>query len=378
MGDRPQQVADEVARRLVARDEEEHELRARLDVGEAAAVDLALQQPGDEVVARVVAPGCDQRRRRSSRTRGARPAGRRRARCGWSRATCPAPLRRTRRPRGGSPRVARRGGARSRCWAPASRTRCTRSTGPSRSQQVVEQVVAQLLAERFDVHEAVHRDRGVDDAAHLAVARLGDLVDELLLVGHDDAGLAEARLEQLDVLGGREHVVVPGEVPRPGGRARDGAAGAELLEPGGVAGRAQRIEASSSAHPCTIRETGSMTTPLLGLRTVIHPVADLGRRQGSGSPICSGSGPTSTSRSTSASRWPATSSGCCPTPTRPTARSCTGASTTSRPRSPTRWPVVRRCTPRRPRSATGSSPRPSPHPRAAIVGFIFNPHFGGS
>ena len=69
------------------------------------------------------------------------------------------------------------------------------------------------------------------------------------------------------------------------------------------------------------------------------------RRQGSGSPICSGSGPTSTSRSTSASRWPATSSACCPTPTRPTARSSTGASTTSTPRSPTRSPAVRPCTP---------------------------------
>ena len=73
VGDGPQQVADEVTGGLVPRDEEEHELGARLDVGEAAPVDLALQQPGDEVVARVVTPRGDQARRRSRRTRGARP-----------------------------------------------------------------------------------------------------------------------------------------------------------------------------------------------------------------------------------------------------------------------------------------------------------------
>ena len=135
MGDGPQQVADEVAGRLVARDEEEHELRARFDVGEVAAVDLALQQPGDEVVARIVAPRRRSARRRSRRTRGARPAGRRRARCGWSRATCPARLRRTRPPRGGSRRAARRAGARSRCSAPASRSRARGRPGPSRASR---------------------------------------------------------------------------------------------------------------------------------------------------------------------------------------------------------------------------------------------------
>ena len=50
-----------MAGRLVARDEEEHELRARLDVGEVTAVDLGLEQPGDEVVAGNVAPRRDQR-----------------------------------------------------------------------------------------------------------------------------------------------------------------------------------------------------------------------------------------------------------------------------------------------------------------------------
>ena len=44
--DGPQQVADQVTGGLVPRDEEEHELGARLDVGEAATVDLALQQTG--------------------------------------------------------------------------------------------------------------------------------------------------------------------------------------------------------------------------------------------------------------------------------------------------------------------------------------------
>ena len=105
-------------------------------------------------------------------------------------------------------------------------------------EQVVEQPVAQVLAERLDVHETVHRDRGVDDAAHLTVARLGDLVDQLLLVGHDHAGLAEAGLEQLDVLRRREHVGVAGEVPRAARRARHRARRAELFEAGGV-GRAR-------------------------------------------------------------------------------------------------------------------------------------------
>ena len=41
-----QQVGDEVPGRLVAADEEEHELGAGLDVGEAAAVDLGLAAAG--------------------------------------------------------------------------------------------------------------------------------------------------------------------------------------------------------------------------------------------------------------------------------------------------------------------------------------------
>jgi hypothetical protein len=46
---------------------------------------------------------------------------------------------------------------------------CTRVDRFVALQQVVEEVVAELLAERLDVHEAVP-DRGVDDSAHLAVA----------------------------------------------------------------------------------------------------------------------------------------------------------------------------------------------------------------
>ena len=48
-----EQVADEVPGRLVARHEQERELRAHLEVGEALAVDLGGEQPGDEVVGRI-------------------------------------------------------------------------------------------------------------------------------------------------------------------------------------------------------------------------------------------------------------------------------------------------------------------------------------
>ena len=50
--DGPQQVADEMSSGLVARDEQEHELRACLDVGQSAAVDFRVDEASDEVVLR--------------------------------------------------------------------------------------------------------------------------------------------------------------------------------------------------------------------------------------------------------------------------------------------------------------------------------------
>ena len=150
------------------------------------------------------------------------------------------------------------------------------------SEQVVEQAVAQLLAERLDVHQAVHRDGRVDDLAHLAVTRLGDLVDELLFVGHDHAGLAEARLEEVHVLRGREHVRVAGQVPRarwgcasPGTPARNSSSPGE--SPGALSGSNVVMLASLHHSRAVLVTVGDsrMTAPLQGLRTVIHPVADL-------------------------------------------------------------------------------------------------------
>jgi hypothetical protein len=75
-------------------------------------------------------------------------------------------------------------------------------------------------------------DRGVDDAPDLAVARLVDLVDELLFGRHDDARLAEARQEHVDVLRGLDDVVLRGEVPTAGAlgdRARGPHLGEQLV-----------------------------------------------------------------------------------------------------------------------------------------------------
>ncbi len=225
--DGPEQVADEVTRGLVARDEEEDELGARLDVGEHAAVDLALQQSGDEVVARIVAAGGDERvdvvgelgvrARQADATLVA--VGRR-----------PGALHDLVGPRRPEVEVVGRRAEQVRDDVVRHRHHevVHELDRAGAGEQVVEQVVAQLFAERLDVHQTVHGDGRVDDAPDLPVARLRDLVDQLFLVGHDDARLAEARLEEVDVLRGREHVGVAGEVPGPTGRAHDRALGAQL------------------------------------------------------------------------------------------------------------------------------------------------------
>ena len=71
--------------------------------------------------------------------------------------------------------------------------------------------MAQRSDERLDPADAMLRDRRVDDPADLAVTRFGDLADELLLGRHHHARGPEARLEHLDVLRRRKHVVMTGE-----------------------------------------------------------------------------------------------------------------------------------------------------------------------
>ena len=99
---------------------------------------------------------------------------------------------------------------------------------PPRSSSPSSRSIAQVAGEGLDPADAVLGDRRVDDLADLAVARLGDLADQLLLRRHHHARLAEARLERLEILGGREHVLVSGEEPRARRRLRHRALGAQL------------------------------------------------------------------------------------------------------------------------------------------------------
>ena len=93
----------------------------------------------------------------------------------------------------------------------------------------IEVLVAQLAHEAFDVHRLVMGDGGVDDAADLAVARFVDLVDELLFGRDDDARLAKARQEHVDVLRSLDDIVLRGEVPT-ADALRDRARGPHLGE----------------------------------------------------------------------------------------------------------------------------------------------------
>ena len=61
------------------------------------------------------------------------------------------------------------------------------------------------------------------------MARFVDLVDELLFGRDDDAGLAEAGQEHVDVLRGLDDIVLRGEVPT-AGALRDRACGTDFGE----------------------------------------------------------------------------------------------------------------------------------------------------
>ena len=199
VGQGPQQVGDEVTGRLVPADEEEHQLGAGLDVGEAAAVDLGLQQPGDEVVPRLGPAGGDE----------VVDVGRELG-VGAGEALTPlgAVLGRVRAlhdlvgPAGPQAEVRLRGAEEVGDHAAGDGRDVVgdQVDRPAGGEQVVEQRVAEVDAERLDPTDAVLGDGRVDDAAHVAVAGLGDLADELLFVGYHHAGLAEAGLEVVDVL----------------------------------------------------------------------------------------------------------------------------------------------------------------------------------
>ena len=77
----------------------------------------------------------------------------------------------------------------------------------------IEVLVAQVADERLDPHRLVVGDGRIDDLADLTVTRLGDLVDELLVLGHHHTGFAERRHERVDELGGLEHLGLAREEP---------------------------------------------------------------------------------------------------------------------------------------------------------------------
>jgi len=65
----------------------------------------------------------------------------------------------------------------------------------------------------IDAHGLVVGDDGVDDAADLAVPRLGHLAHELLFFGYDDTRFAIARAEGVDVFDAGHDIAMAGEEP---------------------------------------------------------------------------------------------------------------------------------------------------------------------
>jgi hypothetical protein len=226
-------VADEVPGGLVAGHEEERELGSHLEVGEALAVDLGVQQPRDEVVGRI---GCSA----ALGDHAVEVGGELRRHPGEPFAV-DAILSLVLRGVGalhddvgplGEARVVGRIGAEQ---VRDHRRRDRRhvlgdQVAATPREQAVEQLVAQVAGERLHPADAVLRDRRVDDAADLPVARLGDLADQLLLGRHHHTRFAEARLERVEVLRRREHVLVAGEVPRTRRGLRHRALGTQARE----------------------------------------------------------------------------------------------------------------------------------------------------
>ena len=244
-----------MTRGLVPRDEEEHELGARLDVGESATVDLHLEQQRHEVVAGLRAPDRDL----MIDVRGELGMG-----PGEALAALVAVLGGVGAlhdlvgPRGPLLEVLRRGAEQvgDHAGGDGHHVAPDQVDDAIAGEQVVEKLVAQCGAERLDAAELVGGDGAIDDPPDLPVPGLGDLVDELLLVGHDDARLAEAGVERVDVLGGGEHVVETRQEPHAVGILRDDLVGAQPHHLRIIRGCNQRVEAHDNLlalHPSTLR-----------------------------------------------------------------------------------------------------------------------------
>ena len=93
----------------------------------------------------------------------------------------------------------------------------------------LEVLLAELSHERFDPHRLVVCDGRVDDLADLPVPGLGDLVDELLVLGNDDTRLTERCDERVDQLRRLEHVGLTRQEP-PGVDPGDRTPTADLCE----------------------------------------------------------------------------------------------------------------------------------------------------
>jgi hypothetical protein len=97
------------------------------------------------------------------------------------------------------------------------------------ADQRVQVLVAQVADERLEAHGLVIRDAGIDDLSHPAVAGLDYLVYELLLFGHHHARGAETGHEGVHLANGLEHLGLSRQEP-PDGDAGHGAVAAHRPE----------------------------------------------------------------------------------------------------------------------------------------------------
>ncbi|CAB4836548.1 unannotated protein [freshwater metagenome] len=161
---------------LVAGDEQEDELRAQLDIGEASPVHLGAEQSRDEVVLRLGASGGNERVDVGHELR---------VGAGDAFASLVAVLRGVGAlhdlvgPCGPQPEVLgwRAQQVRDHVVRYRHHVLADEVDRPVFGQQRVEQFVAQRGTERLNSADAVRGDGGVDDSANLAVPGLGDLAD---------------------------------------------------------------------------------------------------------------------------------------------------------------------------------------------------------